>query len=223
MLSCFSANFFRIQSLDGYLLQTKKLFELKNSAFLEKIIELLESSDFIGILMDIDVNSSKVLKKTTLLRHSLIMKMEFNLPCKFYVAHYLKRKFGNPAYIRKESDIGKHFFLLLEDASCDRDNEYRPHPHELTIKITEDVFLRRGCVLTKTGIINFNRFVEADFRKQVILMLDVLVGTQDIQIQKAIDYVYDHFDMDETIFPMETIVKQYYRERKARKKLTTNE
>lgn len=169
--------------------------------------------------MDIGVTSSKVQKKTGFSRHSVVMILEFNLPCKYYISHYLQTKFGNPVYLRRESDIGKYFFMLLEDASSESDNKYRPHNREVKVMITESVFLRKGCVLTRTGIINFNRFVEADFKKQVNIMLDTLVAVNDIQIQQAIDYVYDYFNMDETIFPMETIVKQYYRDRQARNKL----
>lgn len=150
------------------------------------------------------------------------MKFEFNLPCKYYVGHYLKTKFGNPVYMRRDSDIGKYFYSLIEDASEKRDKEYSPHKNEIIVLITEDVFLKKGCVLTKTNIIAFNNYVEADLKKQINLVLDTLVEINDIQIKKAIDFVYDRFDMDETIFPMETIIKQYYRDRKARKALTVN-
>lgn len=150
------------------------------------------------------------------------MKVEFNLPCKFYVGHYLRTKFGNPVYLRRDSDIGKYFFSLVEDASERRDKEYKPHRHEIKVQITEDVFFRKGCVLTKTNIIAFNNFVEADLKKQINLMLDTLVEINDIQIKQAIDFIYDRFDMDETIFPMETIIKQYYRERNRRKALNVN-
>lgn len=155
-----------------------------------------------------------------------MVKFEFMLPCKFYVAHYLKSKFGDPVYLRRDSDIGKYFFSLLEDANTEDDHKYEKnskHNSEVRIMITESVFLKKGCVLTKTNTVYFNRYIENDFKKQVNLYLDALVEVNDIQIKKAIDYVYDRFDMDETIFPMETIVKQYYRDRQQRNKLIVSD
>lgn len=152
------------------------------------------------------------------------MKLEFNLPCKYYVGHYLKTQFGNPICLTPKSDIGKYFFSLVEDASQKRDKEIvKGYQYAVTVIITEDVFLKKGCVLTKTGIQDFNNYVEGNLKKQINLVLDTLVEINEVQIKQAIDFVYDKFEMDETIFPMETIVKQYYRERKARKGLSLNQ
>jgi hypothetical protein len=153
-----------------------------------------------------------------------MMQLEFNLPCKHYVGHYLKTQFGNPIHLTNRTDIGRYFFSLVEDASFNREKEIvKGYKHEVVVLITESVFLKKGCVLTKTGIQDFNNYVEDSFKKQVNTMLDTLVEINDVKIKHAIDFVYDKFDMDETILPLETIVKQYYRNRKARKALSLNE
>lgn len=149
------------------------------------------------------------------------MKLEFNLPCKYYVGHYLKTEFGNPINLTHRSDIGRYFFSLVEDASEKREKEIvNGYKSSVVVIITEDVFLKKGCVLTKTNIVAFNNYVEDNFKKQINLVLDTLVEINEVQIKQAIDFVYDKFGMDETVFPMETIVKQYYRKRKACKCLS---
>jgi len=148
--------------------------------------------------------------------------LKFNLPCKKYVKHYLENCFGSPSYIRKGSHIGKYFFHLLEDAPEreDKENMY-DYDSICTIEITEDVFLRNGYVLSKTGIRLFNTFVEDQFKTQIRTIIETMVEFQGQQINKAIDCVYDKFDMDETIMPHETIRKDYQRYRKDLEALKT--
>ncbi|MES2590887.1 MAG: hypothetical protein V4608_03295 [Bacteroidota bacterium] len=124
--------------------------------------------------------------------------------------------------MRRDSDIGKYFYSLVDDACGAKDKRITVYRNEIKVLIVEDVFFRKGCVLTKTNIVEFNNFVEKDLKKQVNIYLDALCEINDIEIRRAIDFVYDKFDMDETIFPLDTIVKQYYRKRKACKGLSIN-
>lgn len=139
----------------------------------------------------------------------------FPLPCKPYVKHYLKISFGSPANIRHDSVIGKYFFQLVSDP-VDRREAYDlfDYRDEIEIKITQDLLLRKGCILTKTTLRYFNLFVENHFKDKIHIMIDSLVEFQGIHINKAVELVYEQFDMDETIFPHETIRKDYQRYRK---------
>lgn len=142
--------------------------------------------------------------------------LTFNLPCKPYTKRYLENCFGSPAYLRQDSAIGKYFFQLVGEPTDDRASVINmEYTQMITIQITEAVFLQKGYVLSKTNIQKFNRFVEDHFKTQIHIMLNTLVEIQDIKIKDAIDFVYDKFDMDETFFPLETIVKDYYRYRKS--------
>jgi hypothetical protein len=139
-----------------------------------------------------------------------------NLPAKNYVKCYLEKSFGNPVRMRKESAIGKYFYRLLEDAEDDQSSKYRDYSDCVKIEIPYHVFLKKGCVLTKHSITEFNNFVEDVIKSQMHAMLDTLIDLQGIEIKKAIDYYYDTFGFDETVFPYETIKKSYYRYRNTR-------
>lgn len=143
----------------------------------------------------------------------------FNLPCKKYTKHYLENCFGAPAYLRNDSVIGKYFFQLVEEGSQKRESErFYDYPESCTIIIRQDLFMRKGYMLSKTGIREFNTFVEDHFKTQVFIMLDTMVHFQNCEINRAIDCVYDKFDMDETIMPQETIRRNYHRYRVALEK-----
>jgi hypothetical protein len=122
--------------------------------------------------------------------------------------------------MRKDGAIGKYFYELVENPDVTQDYLCKKfHPCEVTIVVTENVFLRKGCVLTKTNQRKFHTFVEDYFKQHIYQVLDTVTEINDMQIKQAIDFVYDKFDMDETIFAMETIVKAYYRERESRNTL----
>jgi hypothetical protein len=136
------------------------------------------------------------------------------------VKHYLEHCFGSPVYLRQDGVIGKYFFQLVEDANQEYDKECKnEYTSSVTIKITQSVFLRKGCVLTRTNTRNFNVFVEEYFKSQVYLILDTVNQINSMTIREAIDYAYDRFDMSESVFPMDTLVKAYYRERQRRNAL----
>jgi hypothetical protein len=152
-----------------------------------------------------------------------MFSLKFNLPCKPWVKHYLENCFGSPIYLRQDGVIGKYFFELVEDASSEYDKECTTeHTVQAVILITESVFLRKGCVLTKTNQRQFNRLVENYFKQQLYLVLDTVVEINDMKIREAIDYAYDRFDMNEAILPLDTMVKAYYRERQERNALKIN-
>ena len=148
----------------------------------------------------------------------------YHLPCKDHVKHYLESAFGikgKPLSIPAGSSIGKHFYLLIEDASTEREKKLKldKYTSTLEIKITEHIVLRKGCVLTMTNVRAFNTFVSDHFRNQIHSMLDVLVEIQGMDIKKAIEVVYDKYDMDESILTHEAIRKAYQRHKKRLKAL----
>lgn len=143
------------------------------------------------------------------------------IPVKSYVKRHLEKSFGTPTYMRKDSAIGKYFYRLLEDASDDGSDEYRGYPDSVTIHIPYHVFLKKGCVLTKASIIEFNNFVEDMIKGHMHSILDTLIEVQGIEIKQAIDYYYETFGFDETVFTYEAIKKSYYRYRKASEALPT--
>jgi hypothetical protein len=152
----------------------------------------------------------------------------YHLPCKDHVKHYLEFCFGvkgKPVSIRNDSYIGKHFFLLVNDASDKRDSEFEIDVYRNTVpvKITQDMVLRKGCVLTKTNIRAFNTFVSDHFKSLIHAQLDTLCEIKGMQIKYAIDLVYEKYDMDESILTHEAIRKDYQREKKRLKALQTEE
>lgn len=133
------------------------------------------------------------------------------IPVKPYVRKYLENCFGTPVLMRKDSAIGMYFYQLVDDPTERRNSEYGGFQDQVLITITEDVFLRKGCVLTDTNIIRFNNFVEEHLKMQLRIMIDTLIEFQEVKIKDAIMVVYDKFNMDETVLPYETLKKDYYR------------
>ncbi len=124
--------------------------------------------------------------------------------------------FGSPAYLRRDSHVGKYFFQLVDDAREEAESEKMfDYDAVCSIQIREDIFLRKGYMLSKTGTRFFNTFVEDLFKTQIRTIIETMVEFQGQEINKAIDCVYDKFEMDETIMPHETIRKDYQRYRKA--------
>jgi hypothetical protein len=130
--------------------------------------------------------------------------------------------FDSPAYLRGDSLIGKYFFQLVKDPSEHQDTKCTHDYREtLTIKITEDIFLRRGYVLSKTDIRSFNNFVEDHLKQQAWKIIDtILEMNSGTKINEAIDFVYEKYGMDENVWPYETIKKGYYRHRQSSDALT---
>lgn len=150
--------------------------------------------------------------------------LTFNLPCKPYVKQHLINCFGSPAYLRGDSGIGKYFFQLVADPTEHQDTKCtHEYQEQITIRITEDIFLRKGYVLSKTNVRSFNNFVEDLLKTQSRNIIDTILSVNDgMKITEAIDFVYEQFNMDETVWPLETIKKDYYRYKKRSEALTVN-
>jgi hypothetical protein len=73
--------------------------------------------------------------------------------------------------------------------------------------------LRTGYMLTPTDVVKFNSYVEEDFWEQVDLIFEILVKKENYKIVEAVEYIYEKFDMDETILDARTIKKHFYRYR----------
>jgi hypothetical protein len=133
---------------------------------------------------------------------------------KKYIRHYLQQRFGDPTLLTKDHQIGKYLYQLLGDACTRNDSDFKPYKDTLTVKITEDVFLRKGYLLTATNVINFNNFVEEVIKNEMFLHIDVIREHRPgIKIKSAIEHVMQKMLFDENVFPYETMKKSYDRYR----------
>ena len=114
---------------------------------------------------------------------------------------------------------------MVEDASETREKTLKldNYTSMIELKITQDMVLRKGCVLTKTNVRAFNTFVSDHFKTQIHAILDTLTDIQGMQIKKAIEIIYDKFNMDEAIMTHEAIRKDYQRYKKRLKSASTND
>lgn len=139
--------------------------------------------------------------------------IKFQLPCKDHVKHFLEFQFGKPAILRNDNYIGKYFFQLTRESSKNYDPHLRidNYPALTEIKITQDLFLRSHCVLTEKNVREFNMFVSDNFKQQIRSDIITMVEFQGIEIKKAIECIYQKYNMDESILSYEAIKKDYYR------------
>ncbi len=145
----------------------------------------------------------------------------YHLPCKDSVKHFLESNFGvkgNPILLRKSSYVGNYFHALVVDASEKHDKKPNNYRHVVPIKITEDMVLKKGCILTGTNVVAFNTFVHDYFKNQIHVAMDVLIEMKDIKIKEAVDMIYNKFDLDESIMTYEAIRKDYQRYKKGVKR-----
>lgn len=144
------------------------------------------------------------------------MIVQFILPCKNHVKHYLQLRFGNPCQMRNDSFIGKYFFELTKSNSQSFDKNFKieQYASELTIRISQDLFLRKTTLLTKTNVIAFNTFVATNFMHEINIMLDTLIEFNGMEIKQAIECIYEKYNMDEAILTYDNIKKNYYRYKK---------
>jgi hypothetical protein len=140
--------------------------------------------------------------------------LKVEIPVKGYIRNYVEANYGTPVLFDRRTYIGKHFFALA--ASCDTkyDKMYKGYKDILVVHIKEDMYLRRGSVLTKTGILDFNGFVEDIMKRELFIYVDGLTDQNPIQFKEAFQKYIDRFQVDEALFTYDNIKQTYQRYRK---------
>lgn len=141
------------------------------------------------------------------------------LPVKPYVGHFLKSRYGNPVQMSRENQIGKFFYLLISDESIKNSKSESIYKDTIQIKISEDVFIRKGYLINHQGIIMFNNFVTEHIKERMFIYVDALLeANNSIKIKSALELAMQKFMFNESVFPYETLKKSYDRYRLAEKK-----
>lgn len=88
--------------------------------------------------------------------------VKVQIPVKRYVKRFLEVKYGEPALLQRNDNIGKYFYELVDHPNQERDSRIKlsRYTDHVTIGITKTIFLQRGYVLTPTNVVAFNNFVE---------------------------------------------------------------
>jgi hypothetical protein len=142
------------------------------------------------------------------------------IPVKAYIKTWIETQIGTPAKLSRENNIGKYLYQLMEDPTEKRDPDYRPYKEMVAVKITEEVFLRKGYYLTKTNVIAFNTFVEEQIKSTVFNYIDALIdGSNRIKKKEAIEKALVKFGFDEWNWPYQSVKKAYDRHCKRSKQL----
>ena len=85
------------------------------------------------------------------------------MPCSELVKFVLEKNFGRGKdkhlYLDNTSTTGKFFYKCIENPCNKHDRDYKGYPCSVTVIISENVFIKKGILLTPTDIISFNTFV----------------------------------------------------------------
>lgn len=140
------------------------------------------------------------------------------LPCKPYVAHYLKNTFGPQIELSRASNEGKMLFNLLSRARHEKDNEQANYTHQVSILLAEGIYLRHGWELTPTAITEFNNFIETELKTRFMVHVDALLA-YGIKKAVAIRSFQDMYGFNEDVWKYETLKKYHDRQEKKRSHL----
>lgn len=145
----------------------------------------------------------------------MALQISIQLPCKSYVAHYLRQKFGSPVNIDRGSPEGKMLFNLLERARHENDTKTGKYFNEVEILLAEGIYLRHGWELTPTAITEFNNWLEATLKEKFMVHVDAQLH-YGIKKAVAIRNWQDCYDFPEDVWKYETLKKYHDRREKAR-------
>jgi len=146
-------------------------------------------------------------------------------PVKPYIGHFLRTRFGNPCHLTLDSQIGKLFYLLVKEETKSKSVSQKKvtYKHSLQVKITENVFRRRGHVLSRNSVATFNNFMAEYIKEKMFLYSDALLeANQELKIKAALEMSLEKFQFNQDVFPYETLKKSYDRYRCGLKKHATN-
>lgn len=134
------------------------------------------------------------------------------IPVKPYIRRWIELQIGKPAKLSRDNNIGKYLYQLMEDPVDRREIDFPSYQEMIEIKITEEVFLRKGYYLTRTNIIAFNSFVEEHIKTTVFNYIDALIdGSGKIKKKDAIEKALLKFGFDEWSWPYQSVKKAYDR------------
>lgn len=114
------------------------------------------------------------------------MEVSIQLSCKKYVAHFLRQKHGHNPLMNKETSDGIFFLNILGRQRNHREKEFSSYGVEITVLISVYDFERYGGELTKTAMIDFNRFIERQLKQMFEAHMQALVDIAGFQQNAAI-------------------------------------
>jgi len=145
----------------------------------------------------------------------MALQISINLPCKPYVAHYLRNKFGSPLQISRSAAEGKMLFNLLERARHDTDLKTARYTEIVEVLLAEGIYLRHGWELTPTAITEFNNWLEEILKERFVVHVDACTS-YGIKKAVAIRDWQDNYNFPEDVWKFETLKKYHDRREKAR-------
>lgn len=145
----------------------------------------------------------------------MALQISITLPCKPYVAHYLRTKFGNTANIDRSSAEGKMLFNLLERARHETDLKAAKYSHHVDVLLAEGIYLRHGWELTPTAITEFNNWLEEILKERFMVHVDALTSV-GLKKAEAIRQWQDVYNFPEDVWKFETLKKYHDRQERAR-------
>lgn len=143
----------------------------------------------------------------------MALQISITLPCKPYVAHYLRTKFGSPCQITRACAEGKLLFSLLENARHETDKKTATYTDSVEILLADGIYLRHGWEFTPTGITEINNWLEDMLKQRFRVHVDALLG---FGIKKSIAIRHFQFQQNfpEHVWKYETL-KKYHDRRQA--------
>ena len=140
----------------------------------------------------------------------MALQISITLPCKPYVAHYLRTKFGSPCQLYRGSAEGKMLFNLLDRASHERDTAAGKYSDSVEILLSEGMYLRNGWELTPTAVQQYNTWLEEMLKERFSIHVDALLGF-GIKKSIAIRHFQYQQNFPEHVWKYETLKKYHDR------------
>ena len=143
-----------------------------------------------------------------------------NIAVKPSIKRYLTRRYGNPVRMDCRSYIGKHFHQLMKNGTRKEDKRIKMTEYTaiLHVRITEDVFLRHGSVLTNTATAAFNTYMEQLINDQLIIWTTAIRQASELMKKKgritskdSYDSFIDVFGFDDGTFTYDAVKKAHQR------------
>ena len=140
----------------------------------------------------------------------MALQISVSIPCKPYVAHYLRSKFGTTCCMDRSSAEGKMLFNLLTKARHERDAVAATYSESVDVLLSEGIYLRHGWELTKTSVQEYNTFLEDLLKEKFAVHVDAL-SSYGIKKAVAIRDFQDRYDFPEDVWKYETLKKYHDR------------
>jgi hypothetical protein len=140
-------------------------------------------------------------------------KISFTIPCKPYVKKYLENRCGSPADLSKVDFIQKYFLSLLSRNKTRYDSRIKlqHHTEEIELHISLSNFERYGDTLSKTAIVDFNKFLEEIVKENGRAAVALVKLNGEIKVAEAIRRFQMLYNFEEDDFSFETIKKDLQR------------